>query len=262
MLKDAYLIELKQQYFDVLEPYTRDNPFEKKQWDFFTKFGEVEVNVAQDDGESVVVANLGPGEVFGEISLIKHQPTSATVAARGKLGVLYLNRDEFQKVLDEKPEVKEYLEGLSEDRVKDTLEYLDWFPLNVAPVVGPTIQFLSKISDIIATVTDIISEIGKFIPTLGDSLNVTASSAALTIGQSTTLAVAITVNIATDLCKVAGGSFVDKFINSIKDKITKRIASSVPGLSSLFNYYDYSLEDMDWATGYLYEGIGSLAGET
>ena len=69
--------------------------------------------------------------IEGEISLIKHQDTNATVTARGKVGVLFLPRDEFQKVLDEKPDVREYLEGLTEERVKasaaagETEEILD-----------------------------------------------------------------------------------------------------------------------------------------
>ncbi len=85
---------------------------------FVIATGEVEVTVKKDDGDPVVVANLGPGQVVGEIALIKHQDTNATVTARGKVGVLFLPRDEFQKVLDEKPDVREYLEGLSEERVK------------------------------------------------------------------------------------------------------------------------------------------------
>jgi len=91
---------------------------------FVIATGEVEVTVDKD-GEPVVVASLTPGEVFGEISLIKHQPTTATVTARGRVGALFLPRDDFQSILDEKPEVREYLEGLSEDRVKASEDVAD-----------------------------------------------------------------------------------------------------------------------------------------
>jgi CRP-like cAMP-binding protein len=80
--------------------------------------GEVEVAVKKPDGETVVVANLGPGEVFGEIALLKDQPTSATVTARSRVGALFLPRAEFQKVLEAHPDVRSYLEGLSADRIK------------------------------------------------------------------------------------------------------------------------------------------------
>ncbi|MEZ4272222.1 MAG: cyclic nucleotide-binding domain-containing protein [Myxococcota bacterium] len=45
--------------------------------------GEVEVSVVKDGQEPVVVANLNPGQVFGEISLLRDQATNATVSARG-----------------------------------------------------------------------------------------------------------------------------------------------------------------------------------
>jgi CRP-like cAMP-binding protein len=85
---------------------------------FVIATGEVEVAVAKDGAAPVVVANLGPGDVIGEISLLKDSATTATVTARGRVGALFLAKDEFQKVLNEQPNVRKYLEGLSEDRIK------------------------------------------------------------------------------------------------------------------------------------------------
>ena len=85
---------------------------------FVIATGEVEVTVSKDGGEGVVVANLGPGEVFGEIALLKDTPTTATVRARGPLGALFLPRSDFQRVVDEQPTVKQYLETLSADRIR------------------------------------------------------------------------------------------------------------------------------------------------
>ena len=39
-------------------------------------------------------------------------------AGDGRVGLLFLPRDHFQEVLTERPEVREYLEGLSDDRIK------------------------------------------------------------------------------------------------------------------------------------------------
>jgi CRP-like cAMP-binding protein len=85
---------------------------------FVLATGEVEVTVAKEGAESVTVANLGPGEVVGEISLLHHQETNATVTARERTGALFLGRDDFQAVLDENPSVRTYLEGLSQDRLE------------------------------------------------------------------------------------------------------------------------------------------------
>ncbi|MBI3179023.1 MAG: cyclic nucleotide-binding domain-containing protein, partial [Deltaproteobacteria bacterium] len=82
--------------------------------------GEVEVSVSKDGGEPVVVANLSPGDVFGEISLLRDQPTTATVTARDSVGALFLPKAAFQQVLAEPASVREYLQSLSDDRVKAT----------------------------------------------------------------------------------------------------------------------------------------------
>lgn len=94
---------------------------------FVIATGEVDVSVSDDGGAPVSVATLGPGEVVGEISLLKDQATNATVTAKGRVGALFLPRDEFRNVLDENTEVRQYLEGLSEDRIKarEALQHRD-----------------------------------------------------------------------------------------------------------------------------------------
>lgn len=84
---------------------------------FVLATGEVDVEV-ETDGTAVRVASLLPGDVFGEISLIHNKPTTATVAARARVGALFLPRTEFQQILEQNPSVKEYLLSLSEDRIK------------------------------------------------------------------------------------------------------------------------------------------------
>jgi CRP-like cAMP-binding protein len=87
--------------------------------------GDVDVTIANADGEVVKVATLGPGEVFGEISLLKNQPATAFVTARSTVGALVLGADEFRRVLQEHPGVREYLETLTADRLKASREALD-----------------------------------------------------------------------------------------------------------------------------------------
>lgn len=47
---------------------------------------------------------LGPGDYFGEISMIDGQPRSATVTAIEPLKVLAIPHQDFEKVLDEDPD--------------------------------------------------------------------------------------------------------------------------------------------------------------
>jgi CRP/FNR family transcriptional regulator, cyclic AMP receptor protein len=48
---------------------------------------------------------VGPGDYFGEISLIDGQPRSATVVAQGTLRTFAIPRDAFQLLLDDHPEI-------------------------------------------------------------------------------------------------------------------------------------------------------------
>lgn len=63
------------------------------------------------DGTATVTSNgvqrrvLGPGDHFGEISLLDGLPRSASVVADGTLRTLYIPRDEFAALLDRHPEI-------------------------------------------------------------------------------------------------------------------------------------------------------------
>jgi CRP/FNR family cyclic AMP-dependent transcriptional regulator len=51
------------------------------------------------------VATVGPGEYFGELSLLDEAPRNASVKALTKMGLLQLKRREFSAVLDSWPGV-------------------------------------------------------------------------------------------------------------------------------------------------------------
>ncbi len=60
--------------------------------------GKVEVSVTRD-GENLVIAELGTGEIFGEMSMIDDAPRSATVTATEDTEVVVMQRSRFQKPL-------------------------------------------------------------------------------------------------------------------------------------------------------------------
>lgn len=77
--------------------------------------GEVLVTRGQQE-----VARLGPSELFGEIALLRHEPTTATVrAASSGVELLFLHRDYFERLIGAFPELRAYFEGLSDARLTD-----------------------------------------------------------------------------------------------------------------------------------------------
>lgn len=87
---------------------------------FVVLSGEVEVTRENDDGSETPLATLRPGEVFGEIALVRGEPTTATVTAVRPSTVLFLARENVSRIVAGVPEIREYLLALADDREMDT----------------------------------------------------------------------------------------------------------------------------------------------
>ncbi len=71
-----------------------------------------------EDGDDLTLAELGAGQVFGEISLIKSRPATATITALAKTVVLCLPRDAFNEHMGQFPEVLAHVYRLAQEREK------------------------------------------------------------------------------------------------------------------------------------------------
>jgi CRP-like cAMP-binding protein len=87
---------------------------------FVVLSGEVEVSSTGPDGTPTPLAALRAGELFGEMSLIRGGPTTATVTAASATTVLFLARDYVERIVAAVPEIRRYLETLTETRELDT----------------------------------------------------------------------------------------------------------------------------------------------
>ena len=70
----------------------------------------------EDGPEEKVLATLGPGELFGEMSLLWREPSLASVIARGKCWLLALPAESFREMLDHHPELAEMASRLARER--------------------------------------------------------------------------------------------------------------------------------------------------
>lgn len=66
---------------------------------YFIKSGLAEV-IIEEDGRRLVVAEIGPGEVFGEIGVLEAEGRSASVRAVEKCVVVPLSKKEMQQRID------------------------------------------------------------------------------------------------------------------------------------------------------------------
>ncbi|MCI0396250.1 MAG: cyclic nucleotide-binding domain-containing protein [Chloroflexi bacterium] len=71
---------------------------------YIIESGWVKAVAGNIHGEEVLLNQFGPGESFGEMSLVDGRPRSATIVALTALEALQLKRDDFLDVLIEQPE--------------------------------------------------------------------------------------------------------------------------------------------------------------
>lgn len=67
--------------------------------------GKVKVVRTDDEGREVILTLLGPGEFFGEMSLLDGMDRSATVVANSKADLFVIHRMEFLKALHDFPQI-------------------------------------------------------------------------------------------------------------------------------------------------------------
>jgi cAMP-dependent protein kinase regulator len=87
---------------------------------FLIASGLVEVRRTDAEGDAVVVVQLGPGEVVGEISFVLRQPATADVVAVHHTVALELQWSEFHEAIHEYPGLLQQLYTIATEREAET----------------------------------------------------------------------------------------------------------------------------------------------
>lgn len=76
---------------------------------FIIQSGHVKVLLTNDDGDDIPITAFGPGEYFGEMSLMDDKPRSATVVTTEASELVMLTREGFNAVLERHPGIAKSL---------------------------------------------------------------------------------------------------------------------------------------------------------
>jgi CRP-like cAMP-binding protein len=90
---------------------------------FLLVSGEVGIS-KKEQGDTLVLATLVPGDFFGEISLVLRRPAVATVKAMSDVACLLLPRDDFLATIDAHPEILTELYQTALKREEETASIL------------------------------------------------------------------------------------------------------------------------------------------
>jgi cAMP-dependent protein kinase regulator len=82
---------------------------------------EGEAVVTTDEaGEGEPIHSLGPGQVFGEVAILRDQPRSATVRAKTDTKLLALERDTFRDLIAQSMEITPDFDQIIRSRLEAT----------------------------------------------------------------------------------------------------------------------------------------------
>ena len=104
-----------------IAPFTKVDEFAEgkavvKEGGYSNDFFVIEDGTAKVERDGEHLADLGPGDVFGEQGLLEKQQRSATVTATSTLRVIKIEHWELSRMRKSMPEVVEHLQKQVEDR--------------------------------------------------------------------------------------------------------------------------------------------------
>jgi len=85
---------------------------------YVVAMGQFEV-VREQDGLDVALATVGSGGLLGEIALLRDRPATATVTAKKKSTLLFLEGELFRRLVAAVDELRVYFDKLAQSRLKD-----------------------------------------------------------------------------------------------------------------------------------------------
>jgi CRP-like cAMP-binding protein len=89
---------------------------------YVIQVGHVQSSCPDAKGRTVGLADLGPGDFFGEIGLLDGGPRTETTRAVGNASLLSLSRHDFLQFLERCPTAASYLVAAQASRLRDTLD--------------------------------------------------------------------------------------------------------------------------------------------
>lgn len=91
---------------------------------YVVKDGLLRVSTKDSKGKEVVLAQLGEGDIFGEVALFTGKPRTATVKTLKQSRLMKLKKDDFQDIVDKYESVKSRVFKTIDERAEDTVRHL------------------------------------------------------------------------------------------------------------------------------------------
>jgi CRP/FNR family transcriptional regulator, cyclic AMP receptor protein len=72
---------------------------------YIVQHGDISIVLNSPDGRDMVINEMRPGDIFGELGILTKQPRSTSAIARADSDVLVISREAFLRVVDSEPQL-------------------------------------------------------------------------------------------------------------------------------------------------------------
>jgi len=92
---------------------------------FIIRGGRVKISLQNEEGSEVTLALFGPGDFFGEMSLLDDLPRSATATALEPTDVLTLAREQFLAAIEQQPQMAAQVMAALSSRLRNADQMIE-----------------------------------------------------------------------------------------------------------------------------------------
>lgn len=111
---------------------------------YLIQSGKIKIVILDEEGKEVILSMLGPGDHFGEFSLIDGQPRSASAVTMEESALLIVSKDQFRECLAENPDIAERVMLSLTQRLRDADRKIEGLALH--DVYSRLVRTLSELS--------------------------------------------------------------------------------------------------------------------
>ena len=118
---------------------------------FMIQSGKVKVFIGDEDGREIILKILGPGDFFGEMSMIDKQPRSASVTTTEPSTFLVLTHAGFERCVEQQPRIGNLVMQMLAQRVREadrkigTLALMDVYGRVASTLLEPSVHNNGKL---------------------------------------------------------------------------------------------------------------------
>jgi CRP/FNR family cyclic AMP-dependent transcriptional regulator len=85
---------------------------------YIVRSGNISIVLSSPDGRDMVINEMRPGDIFGELGILTKQPRSTSAVARTDSDVLVIPREAFLRVIDSEPQLARLILEITASRLQ------------------------------------------------------------------------------------------------------------------------------------------------